>query len=95
MWTRPSRRKLGFPRPILHGLATWGIAGRAILAACCESDPARLHGLRARLVGASAAGGPHFAWSAGETGRVAAFRMRAVERDAVVLTNGEGRCFQV
>ena len=85
--------KLGFPRPILHGLATWGIAGRAILAACCESDPARLHGLRARL-SAPVLPGDTLRLECWRNRTGAAFRMRAVERDAVVLTNGEA-VFQV
>jgi len=29
----------GFPRPILHGLATFGIAGHAILKSLCGYDP--------------------------------------------------------
>src|SRR3546814_9163948 len=32
----------GLDRPILHGLCTYGIAGRALVAALCGNDPARL-----------------------------------------------------
>lgn len=39
----------GFPRPILHGLCTYGIACRAILAAWCDSRPERLRSLFARF----------------------------------------------
>ena len=31
----------GFARPILHGLCTYGVTGRALLHALCGSDPAR------------------------------------------------------
>ena len=31
----------GFPRPILHGLGTFGVAGHAILKTLCGYDPAR------------------------------------------------------
>lgn len=29
----------GFPKPILHGLCTYGFTGRALLAALCDNDP--------------------------------------------------------
>src|SRR5205823_3168163 len=32
----------GFPRPILHGLCSYGIAGRAVVRACCNGSPNRL-----------------------------------------------------
>jgi acyl dehydratase len=41
--------RVGFKAPILHGLCTYGIAGRAILRACCNNDPARIAGLDARF----------------------------------------------
>ncbi|MCK4178167.1 MaoC/PaaZ C-terminal domain-containing protein [Aciditerrimonas ferrireducens] len=39
----------GFDRPFLHGLCTYGIVGRAVLAAACEGDPARFGGLEGRF----------------------------------------------
>jgi acyl dehydratase len=77
----------GFPRPILHGLATFGIAGHALLKAVCGYDPARLTAMSGRF---SAPVYP------GETVRtefwrdagVISFRARAVERDAIVIDNG-------
>lgn len=41
--------RVGFPRPILHGLATYGFTGRALLHALCGSDPARFGAMRARF----------------------------------------------
>lgn len=32
----------GFPRPILHGLCTFGIASRAVLEGACDDDVGRL-----------------------------------------------------
>jgi acyl dehydratase len=39
----------GFDRPILHGLCTYGFAGRALLGALCHGDPARFGGMEARF----------------------------------------------
>lgn len=39
----------GFPRPILHGLATKGIAAYAVLAEYCGLDPARLKSMSLRF----------------------------------------------
>jgi len=41
--------KAGFPKPILHGLCTMGLATRAVLRACCHNDPARLRSIGARF----------------------------------------------
>ena len=41
----------GFDRPILHGLCTYGFAGRAVLAQVCGGDPARLRSFGARFAG--------------------------------------------
>ena len=41
----------GLPGPILHGLCSYGFAGRAILHSICESDPARFKSFSARFVG--------------------------------------------
>ncbi|RLT98117.1 MaoC/PaaZ C-terminal domain-containing protein [Ketobacter sp.] len=39
----------GFDRPFLHGLCTFGFAGRAALSALCGGDPARFHSMSARF----------------------------------------------
>jgi acyl dehydratase len=39
----------GFDRPILHGLCTYGFAGRALLGALCGSDPARFASMSGRF----------------------------------------------
>jgi acyl dehydratase len=41
--------KAGFDRPILHGLCTYGIAGRALLAAVCGEDPSRFKRMDGRF----------------------------------------------
>jgi acyl dehydratase len=42
-------RRNGFPRPILHGLCTFGFAARALIQALCGGDPAGLTGLSGRF----------------------------------------------
>jgi acyl dehydratase len=77
----------GYPRPILHGLATFGVAGHAILKAMCGYDPSRFKSIAGRF------SSPVFP---GETirtemwrdGPVVSFRSRLVERDVIVLNNG-------
>ncbi|HKP55689.1 MAG TPA: MaoC/PaaZ C-terminal domain-containing protein [Polyangiales bacterium] len=42
-------RAAGFPKPILHGLCTYGITGRALLHSVCGSDPARFKSMEGRF----------------------------------------------
>lgn len=39
----------GFDRPILHGLCTYGVTGRALLHVLCGSDPARFRSMEGRF----------------------------------------------
>jgi acyl dehydratase len=39
----------GFPRPILHGLCTYGFTGRALLHNLCGGDPARFRSMSGRF----------------------------------------------
>jgi acyl dehydratase len=41
----------GYDRPILHGLCSFGFAGRAVLSAFCDNDPARFTGFGVRFSG--------------------------------------------
>jgi len=41
-------KRAGFPRPILHGLCTYGFTGRALLHTLCGSDPARFKSMEGR-----------------------------------------------
>ncbi len=80
-------RAAGFERPILHGLATMGIAAYALIAGCRAGDAAALRDLRCRF------SAPLFP---GETVRTDiwnlddafVFRCTAVERDKLVLDRG-------
>jgi acyl dehydratase len=41
----------GYDRPILHGLCSFGFAGRAVMQAYCDNDPSRLVGFGVRFSG--------------------------------------------
>jgi len=41
--------RAGFPKPILHGLCTYGFTGRALLHAVCGSDPTRFKSIEGRF----------------------------------------------
>lgn len=77
----------GFPRPILHGLCTFGIATRGLIAAAGAHDPARITGLAARFT-RPVFPGETLRLEIFGTGPERRFRARAVERDLVVLDRG-------
>lgn len=80
-------RAVGFERPILHGLATFGVAGRAVLRACCDGGPARLKSLQVRF-SAPVYPGESIRTEMWFAGSEVSFRCKVVERDTVVLNNG-------
>lgn len=77
----------GFEAPILHGLATYGIAGAAILQQLCGSDPARFSAFDARFTAPVIPGDTLRIDIWREQGG-AAVRATALERDRVALDNG-------
>lgn len=44
-----ARELAGFPRPILHGLCTYGVAGRALVAALGDGDATRITAIGSRF----------------------------------------------
>lgn len=80
-------RKAGFERPILHGLATWGVAGRAIMQGICDYDGSRIASIFGRFT-APAYPGETFRTEIWREGNAVLFRVRALERDVVVINNG-------
>lgn len=81
-------RHAGYERPILHGLATFGLAGHGLVKRCCGGDPAAVRAMGGRF------SAPVFP---GETVRVeiwretagrAAFRASVPARSAVVIDHG-------
>ncbi|HEX4156884.1 MAG TPA: MaoC/PaaZ C-terminal domain-containing protein [Rhizomicrobium sp.] len=81
-------RLAGFPRPILHGLCTYGTACRAIISTVCEYDADRIAGFDARF-SAPVFPGETIATEMWTDGSVVSFRSKVKERDVVVINNGK------
>jgi acyl dehydratase len=81
-------RDAGFPRPILHGLCTYAIAGHAVLGVLAGFQPERLRRLDVRFSAPVLPGDTITTtiWQEGP-GR-AAFRCHVAEREATVIDNG-------
>jgi acyl dehydratase len=77
----------GFPRPILHGLATFGIAGHALLKAVCGYDSLRLTAMAARF-SAPVFPGETIRTEIWRDGGVVSFRARVIERNVIAINNG-------
>ena len=77
----------GFPRPILHGLCTYGIACRAVLASVCEYGHTRIGRFDARF-SAPVYPGESIITDIWIDGSTVSFRCRVPERDVVALNNG-------
>ncbi|WIW89454.1 MaoC/PaaZ C-terminal domain-containing protein [Sphingobium sp. V4] len=81
-------RTAGYPGPILHGLCSYGMAARAVIATFCDDRPGSLRRLDLRFTGPVFPGESirFDIWVEGP-GRLA-LRAVAHERDQVVLNNG-------
>lgn len=80
-------RAAGFERPILHGLATFGVAGHALLRAFCNYEPERLYSMSARFT-AAVYPGETIRTELWRDGDVVSFRARVTDRDRVVIDHG-------
>jgi acyl dehydratase len=77
----------GFPRPILHGLCSWGNACHAIVKTCCDNRPERLTGFAARFT-APVYPGETLVTEIWRANGQAHFRTRVPERDLLALDFG-------
>ena len=84
----------GYPRPVLHGLATFGVAGHALLKAVCGYDPARLTAMAGRF-SAPVFPGETIRTEFWRDGGVVSFRVRVKERDVVAIDHGRAQVSDV
>jgi acyl dehydratase len=80
-------RAAGFERPILHGLATFGVAGHALLKCVCGYDPSRLLSFGGRF-SAPVFPGETIRTEIWRDGAVISFRVHVVERNVMAMNNG-------
>jgi acyl dehydratase len=80
-------QQAGYPRPIMHGLGNFGIAGHAVLKTICGYDPAKLTAFACRF-SAPVFPGETLRTEMWRDGNVVSFRARVVERDVIAVNNG-------
>ena len=80
-------KEAGYPRPIMHGLGSFGVAAHAVLKTFCGYDPQRLVSFASRF-SAPVFPGETLRTEMWRDGAVVSFRSRVVERDVVAVTNG-------
>lgn len=81
-------RAVGFPSPILHGLATFGMAGWIVLSKLCDADPTRLKLFEGRFSSPFIPGETLVVDVWKDAGQIS-LRARSRERNVVVLNNGK------
>lgn len=79
---------VGFERPILHGLCTFGIACKAVLQTICDYDHTLIQGFDARF-SAPVLPGDTITTDMWQDGNIVSFTCSVRERDVVVLRNGK------
>ncbi len=77
----------GFPRPILHGLCTYGIAGFAVVETMLDHDADQIENIDVRF-SSPVFPGENITTEMWRDGDTISFRAKVAERDATVLQNG-------
>ncbi len=84
-------RQAGYPRPILHGLCTYGVSAHAIVKSCCDYDARRLLSLDARFSAPVYPGETLVCDIWRRPGGELRFQARVRERGIVVMSHGSAR----
>ncbi len=77
----------GYPRPILHGLGTFGVVGHALLKSVCSYQPERLTAMSGRF-SSPVYPGETIRTEIWRDGNVVSFRALVPARNIVAMTNG-------
>jgi len=77
----------GFPRPILHGLGTFGVVGHALLKSVCNYDPSGFAAMSGRF-SAPVFPGETIRTEIWRDGNVLSFRALVPARNIVAMSNG-------
>jgi acyl dehydratase len=80
-------RQAGYPRPILHGLCTYGMAARALAQTWADGDASRLTRLDVRF-SAPVFPGETLAFDMWQEGAELRFTAHSVERNVQTLSHG-------
>jgi acyl dehydratase len=80
-------KSVGFDRPILHGLCTYGITCRAVMEVFLGFDPAPIASHAARF-SAPVLPGETLLIELWKDGLEVSFQAKAKERDVIVIKNG-------
>jgi acyl dehydratase len=83
-------KRAGFPRPILHGLCSYGVACHALLAAVCDYDATRIRSFDVRFT-SPVFPGETLATEIWIDGDVASFRCTVPERRVIAINNGRAQ----
>ena len=77
----------GFPKPILHGLCTYGVACRSIVKTACDNDVKNLKSFNCRF-SSPVFPGETIVTEMWKNGNVINFQSKVKERDKIILKNG-------
>ncbi|MDO8297426.1 MAG: MaoC/PaaZ C-terminal domain-containing protein [Caulobacter sp.] len=78
----------GFPRPILHGLCTYGVTCRAVLQSYCDFDPTKIKSHQVRF-SSPVFPGETITVDLWKDGDVVSFEARVKSRGVTVVKNGK------
>tara|TARA_B100000902_G_scaffold319377_1_gene311583 strand:- start:44 stop:892 length:849 start_codon:yes stop_codon:yes gene_type:complete len=77
----------GFPKPILHGLCTYGVACRSIIKTACDNDVKKLKSFNCRF-SSPVFPGETIVTEMWKNGNDINFQSKVKERDKIILKNG-------